>query len=213
MSHATTILAAVDLDAGTDRVLAAALDQCVASPGSRLAVIIVDDLSRLPVSPLLPTMPLRVEPEAAKARVVQTLQAYQKDHPQAQLPSTEVHVLIGYPAEEIVWLAAHLDASRIVVGSHGRRGLRRLLLGSVAERVVRLAGCPVFVVREVAHDPSAKVPDVEPVCDACAATRTASKGATLWCARHTDRHLKLHVYSYGARGESAPQAWNASTGT
>ncbi len=213
MTHANTILAAVDLDVGTSRVLQAAIEQCVATPGARLAVIVVDDLSRLPVSPLMPVLPERVAPEVAKARIVEALQAFERENAGVQLPPTEVHVVMGSPAEEIVWLAANLDASRVVIGSHGRRGLRRLLVGSVAERVVRLAGCPVFVVREIAHDPSAKVPEIEPLCDACAAARESTKGSKLWCERHADRHLKLHVYSYGARGENAPQAWSASTGT
>lgn len=67
------------------------------------------------------------------------------------LPTIEVHAMSGLPSEEIIWLAARLDADYIVMGTHGRRGIKRLLLGSVAERVVRLAGCPVVVVREKSH--------------------------------------------------------------
>jgi nucleotide-binding universal stress UspA family protein len=51
----------------------------------------------------------------------------------------------------LVEVAAELDADIIVIGTHGRTGLKRILLGSVAEMVVRRAGCPVFVVREKLH--------------------------------------------------------------
>lgn len=54
-------------------------------------------------------------------------------------------VEIGDPAEEISLEAKHNPASLIIVGSHGRRGLSRFFLGSVAERVVRHAPCPVLV--------------------------------------------------------------------
>jgi len=72
------------------------------------------------------------------------------------LPTIEVHGMSGLPAEEIIWLAASLDADYIVMGTRGRRGIKRLLLGSVAERVVRVAGCPVVVVREKSHGEAAR---------------------------------------------------------
>jgi nucleotide-binding universal stress UspA family protein len=62
----------------------------------------------------------------------------------------EVHVAIrfGDPGHEIVGYAEEVDAGLVVVSSHGQSGLRRLLLGSVAERVVRLAHCPVLVLKK-----------------------------------------------------------------
>ena len=54
----------------------------------------------------------------------------------------------GNAAPEIVAAAEELDASVIVMGTHGRTGLKRWLLGSVAEHVVRAARCPVMTVRE-----------------------------------------------------------------
>jgi nucleotide-binding universal stress UspA family protein len=53
----------------------------------------------------------------------------------------------GNPAEEIVKTAKNWPADLIVIGSHGRTGMRRALLGSVAEAVMRGAPCPVLVVR------------------------------------------------------------------
>jgi nucleotide-binding universal stress UspA family protein len=61
-----------------------------------------------------------------------------------------VHVRIsasGNAATEIVRVAEELSARLIVLPSHGRHGLSRLAIGSVAERVVRFAHCPVLVLR------------------------------------------------------------------
>ncbi len=53
----------------------------------------------------------------------------------------------GIPAETIVRAARRARAEVIVIGTHGRSGLGRLFMGSVASRVLQLAGCPVLTVR------------------------------------------------------------------
>jgi nucleotide-binding universal stress UspA family protein len=60
----------------------------------------------------------------------------------------EVHARIGRPDAEIVGLAEELGAGLIVLGSRGLGRLRRALMGSVSDSVVRHAHCPVLVVRE-----------------------------------------------------------------
>jgi nucleotide-binding universal stress UspA family protein len=65
------------------------------------------------------------------------------------------HTLEGSPGEELVAAAKDEAVDAIVVGSHGRKGLQRLILGSVAEYVVRMATVPVLVVRESAAVASA----------------------------------------------------------
>ena len=57
-------------------------------------------------------------------------------------------VLIGGPSHVIIEQANNVHADLIVMGTHGRTGITHLLIGSVAERVIRHAPCPVFVVRE-----------------------------------------------------------------
>lgn len=57
-------------------------------------------------------------------------------------------VVVGTPAQTIVEIARARSADLIVMGTHGRSGFAHLLLGSVAERVVRLASCPVLTVRQ-----------------------------------------------------------------
>jgi universal stress protein A len=54
---------------------------------------------------------------------------------------------LGSPGSEIVKAAREWEADVIVIGSHGRRGITRALVGSVAEAVMRHAPCPVLVVR------------------------------------------------------------------
>jgi nucleotide-binding universal stress UspA family protein len=55
-------------------------------------------------------------------------------------------IVTGQPASEIVSWAAAKDVQLIIVGTHGRSGLNRVMMGSVAEHVLRLAACPVLVV-------------------------------------------------------------------
>ncbi len=59
----------------------------------------------------------------------------------------KLHVDFGDPGHRITEVAAQIGADLIVMPSHGRRGIKRLLIGSVAERVVRLSHCPVLILR------------------------------------------------------------------
>jgi nucleotide-binding universal stress UspA family protein len=64
-----------------------------------------------------------------------------------QYAKVQFSAVIGDAGREIVDYAQKASAELIVIPSHGRTGLKRLLIGSVAERVVRLAHCPVLVLR------------------------------------------------------------------
>lgn len=61
-------------------------------------------------------------------------------------------VITGVPFLEIVRYAREQDIDMIVIGSHGRSGLAHVLLGSVADKVVRKASCPVLTVRPDGHN-------------------------------------------------------------
>jgi len=61
------------------------------------------------------------------------------------------HLAEGVPHEEVARLAAELNAQMVVMGTHGRSGMRHLLLGSVTERVVRTSKVPVLTVRLDRH--------------------------------------------------------------
>jgi nucleotide-binding universal stress UspA family protein len=64
------------------------------------------------------------------------------------LTGVRITALIGDPAREIAHLAETRKTDLIVIPSHGRTGAARVLIGSVAERVVRHAHCPVLVLRQ-----------------------------------------------------------------
>ncbi len=60
----------------------------------------------------------------------------------------DVAIAIGDPGHEITNYASEVNAELLVLPSHGRTGMKRLLIGSVAERVMRLAHCPVLVLKK-----------------------------------------------------------------
>jgi nucleotide-binding universal stress UspA family protein len=62
-------------------------------------------------------------------------------------PAVEMVKAVGEPAKEIVSFAADQQVDLLVLGTHGRTGLEHALMGSIAERVVRKARCPVLTVR------------------------------------------------------------------
>lgn len=61
--------------------------------------------------------------------------------------SVETHVHVGHPAYAIIDFAAHQGSDLIVIATHGLTGLKRFFLGSVAEKVVQHAPCPVLTVK------------------------------------------------------------------
>jgi hypothetical protein len=97
----------------------------------------------------------------------------------------------------VAQLAADLEADLVVVGTHGRRALARMLLGSVAELTVRLAPCPVLVVRPKASP--APLPAIEPPCPRCVEARAQTSGKEYWCEQHRERHGQRHTYHQGDR--------------
>jgi nucleotide-binding universal stress UspA family protein len=110
------------------------------------------------------------------------------------------HLRANSPTYEIAQLAADLEADVVVVGTHGRRALSRLILGSVAEVTVRLSPCPVLVVRSKAT-PS-PIPAIQPPCPRCVDARKASGGSEYWCEQHREQHGQRHTYHQGERANA-----------
>lgn len=81
----------------------------------------------------------------ARQRLVELL-------PEAERGSAMIAVQVGSPFYEIVRYAGEQNADLIVIGTHGRGPIGHMLLGSVAEKVVRKAPCPVLTVRHPQHD-------------------------------------------------------------
>ncbi len=67
----------------------------------------------------------------------------------------EHHLVQGSPAEEIVSVAHQQGVDLLVMGTHGRTGLKRVLMGSVAESAMRHADCPVLTLKQGNKVPSA----------------------------------------------------------
>jgi nucleotide-binding universal stress UspA family protein len=122
----------------------------------------------------------------------QALARYLEKNPGKRFDRVIAHLRFDAIAEEVAQLAADLEADLVVVGTHGRKGLSRLLLGSSAEATVRLAPCPVLVARPKAV-PQAP-PQIEPPCPRCVEARRASGGAEQWCEQHRERHGQRHIY-------------------
>jgi nucleotide-binding universal stress UspA family protein len=88
----------------------------------------------------------------------ETLHAYYLEESQASLLEAQqkldaagcahtTHIHVGQPAEVIAKLAAEQGCDLIVMGTHGRGGIAGLVTGSVANRVLHLASCPVLLVK------------------------------------------------------------------
>lgn len=106
--------------------------------GARLIIVHVEE-PPLPYGESLATLPASVDQELQKR-----LMSIQ---PSEDVPC-EHRLLIGDPASEIVRLAEAEKVDLIVMGTHGRTGLSRLIMGSVAEAVVRRASCPVYTIKQ-----------------------------------------------------------------
>jgi universal stress protein A len=94
-----------------------------------------------------PSMQAELEDSARKL-----LEALLIDNDDQPLRSTPVIMRSGTPAAAIVDYAREHGIDIIVMGTHGRQALAHLLMGSVAERVVRTAPCPVLTVRHPEHE-------------------------------------------------------------
>jgi universal stress protein A len=84
--------------------------------------------------------------DAAEQDARENLEAFAQELSKRGI-KVQPYLRVGYPFDEIVLMAKHFDVDLIIIGSHGRGGISRLLVGSTAERVVEHASCPVLVVK------------------------------------------------------------------
>lgn len=137
------ILVPIDFSAGSDAALEMATSLARDSGGSLVLV----HVEIIPLSAAGGEY-LYAMPEPPTEELLAKLDAVAV--PDSHVP-VERRLLAGDPADAIVRLAQTEDVDMIVMGTHGRRGLSRLLMGSVAETVVRAAPCPVLTVKQPAH--------------------------------------------------------------
>ena len=199
------VVTGTDFSAQATRALEAAFEQAKRNAPAELHVVhatlainpgagsVVPPFASLDGIPVLSV-------EEQQAELVKHLDAQLAQLPGFKTSGIRViaHVLLDAPMFAITRLAEALHADVIVLGTHGRHGMARWLLGSVAEAVVRQATCPVLVIPPLPHE--LPVPGIEPPCPACVAARRESSGAEQWCAQHRERHGHRHTYHQGDRG-------------
>ena len=83
--------------------------------------------------------------DEVKAAAEKRMAAAAKEHFQ-NFPKLKTVVLVGSPAEKILELARQENIDLIIMGAHGRKGLERAFFGSVADKVVTGAPCPVLTI-------------------------------------------------------------------
>ena len=91
-----------------------------------------------------------VDPTEAEVKVVREAEEYLRgleERLKAKGFKVDSHVRYGDDAEEILDHAAQKDVSLIAMSTHGRSGVKRFLLGSVAEKLIRYSPKPIFLVR------------------------------------------------------------------
>ncbi len=137
----TKILLATDSSREADLAATTAVD-LASSTNSELHVIHVGEF--------LPTLlaQTEVEPAQLEREAQQLLDEQVRGIEEAGGTVKEAHLRLGRADEEIVDLAQNIGAGMIVMGSRGRGRIRRALMGSVSDSVVRHAHCPVTIVRE-----------------------------------------------------------------
>lgn len=188
------ILAAVDFSEHAHAALASAKQLALKQPNSELHVVHV-------VPPPVGTVAVVGSADMA-ATFTETLDRTRKELQEA---CTEVanglpdrvygHVRTGRPSREIAEVAKQIGADVVVVGTHGRTGISRALLGSVAEEVVRHAPCDVLTIR-----PKAAQPVIEAACAQCVAAQKAAGDPRARCETHQRRHGRPHTYTDGQEG-------------
>ena len=110
------------------------------------AILVITHIEELPVSYPGGEM-VFIQPDYPNPVLKTMLEAVVPKDPAVRY---EHQLRMGAAADEIVRMAQEMDADLIVIGTHGRTGLRRILMGSVAEGVMRRATCPVLTIRAAA---------------------------------------------------------------
>jgi nucleotide-binding universal stress UspA family protein len=159
------VVAACDFSPLGDRALVEAMRVCGAHVSAALHVITV--AAESPTGVILPGADLSIVSmdearKAAQEHTARLVDEYVGAGGSLPLETVAVYVALGTPSERILSLATTIDADLIVLGTHGRHGLERLLLGSVAEAVVRRAPCGVYVIRPRDFVSGEKVPEIQP---------------------------------------------------
>jgi nucleotide-binding universal stress UspA family protein len=205
------LVVGIDFEADGDRALDAAVAYARNRPGTEIHVLYVDQITAL-ANAAEADVATRTEValDELEARCQTRLDSLAAEA--SGLRRVATHYRLGNAAEQLVQFAGEIDADLVVVGTHDRRGVKRLLLGSVAAAVLKMARCPVLVARLKDHEGIGEVPAIEPPCPDCVRARESSANETWWCERHaTARRPLAHRYSYVYSSSSErPAPWGAA---
>jgi universal stress protein A len=116
--------------------------------GAELVIVHVVE-SYIPV-PEVGTVDVTIIQEEIKDGAKKELEKLRQSVDPELVPTAELR--IGTPWVEVIETAKKLNVDLIIVSTHGRTGLSHVFMGSIAESIVRHAGCPVLVVREKEHE-------------------------------------------------------------
>lgn len=141
---AKRLLVPVDGSDPADAALSFALDEYPDADITILSVIDPTDVGRGSIE--ASTDAFERLQQTAEDRAEQVLEGA-RERAEKQGVDVETETVVGMPARAIVEWAENNDVDGIIIGSHGRTGVTRVLLGSVAETVVRRSPVPVTVVR------------------------------------------------------------------
>ena len=143
----TRILVPTDFSAPSNAALALAKQMATTSGASLHLIHVLEDPFTAAYATEVYAPPSAGIKEAWLEGAKALLDAQLTPDERASFRSTQ-RVVFGTPARDIVDQAAANDIDLIVMGTHGRGGVQHLLMGSVAERVVRTAPCPVLTMRD-----------------------------------------------------------------
>jgi nucleotide-binding universal stress UspA family protein len=146
--HPVQVVVAYDFSPSSEQALARAIEVAARAPHHVLHIAIaIDSRDRAAGGSLLHKVGYDTAEAIQKVVLEKVTRAFAGRETAADIQFF-VHARIGKPAEEILLLAQEVGADLIFIGSHGKTGVERMLLGSVSERVVREAKCPVMIARE-----------------------------------------------------------------
>ncbi len=144
------ILVTVDFSAHSEAALVAAMEQAEAMQAPLTVLHVVHDLAEAPgyYDVKGSKKQIRRLEDIARDMLDAFMKKMQKKHPKRDvLKKAKTLMVIGLPVSRILEVARKISARMIVIGSKGRTGLSRLMLGANAEQVVRLSPIPVLVVK------------------------------------------------------------------
>ena len=137
-----TILCPVDFSDASKKAIRYAME-FAGNMGASVSLLNVVEPRPMAVDVSLNYVPFEADLEKAAK---EDLEVILKDFHGAGLKA-EYGVVIGNPADSILENIEMFNVNLVIMGSHGKKGLSRLIMGSVAETVVRKANCPVLIVK------------------------------------------------------------------